>query len=70
MITVTILINGNPIYTRSARRIRGAAGETCTYYLDNGETLKHDYDDGAIELSKKLLDTIREIDEQPKWVTT
>jgi len=60
MITVNILINGQPLFTRSAWRTKGKSGEKCTYKLDDGSTVKHNYDDGAIPLAKKLLDTIQE----------
>jgi hypothetical protein len=58
MITVSILINGQPIYTRSAvNRI----AETGAYILDTGEMIVHDPKDGAIALAHKMLDTIEEV---------
>lgn len=60
MITVNILINGKPIYTRSARRIQGEADELCTYKVDNGAIIEHHHSDGALELAKKLLEEIEE----------
>lgn len=53
MITVAILINGHPIAARSAYRVKN--GE---YKCDDGTLIKHKYADGAVELAKKLLDTI------------
>lgn len=60
MITVAILINGQPIFTRSAVRIEGAPGGECVYRVDDCNTLRHHYDDGAIALAHKLLDCITE----------
>lgn len=63
MITVTILINGQPIYTRSAVNISPVGTpsvEAHTYHLDTGEKLKHKRTDGAVVLAKKMLDTIKE----------
>ena len=59
MITVSILINNNPILTRSAYRISGDEGETCQYHVDDGSLIEHNYNDGAVILAKKLLDTIK-----------
>lgn len=63
MITVAILINGQPIFTRSATRQEDDVFENKpnTYKTDSGEIIKHDHKDGAIELAKKLLDTIHEV---------
>lgn len=55
MITVAILVNGNPLTARSARRIMPN-----TYKCDDGTIIKHKYEDGAVALAKKLLDTIKE----------
>jgi hypothetical protein len=61
VITVSILINGQPIFTRSARNNfeKNSNGET-KYIADTGEVVWHKRDmrNGAIELSKKLLDLI------------
>lgn len=53
MITVSILINGHPLLTRSA--IRSAPGK---YRVDDGSILHHDHKEGAVALAHKLLDTI------------
>lgn len=56
MITVSILINSKPIYTRSAVSIGG-----CEYKVDDGSIITHDPHDGGVVLAKKLLDTIKEV---------
>lgn len=57
MITVSILINGDPIYTRTAvNRIKEKDG----YILDTGEILKHNPKDGVVRLAIKMLRTIKE----------
>jgi hypothetical protein len=61
MITVTIFINGSPILTRSATREQLAlTDEKFHYDVDTGETVLHNPHDGAVELAKKLLNTIHE----------
>ena len=59
MLTVNILINGQPLFARSCRN----SGETdevgyCKYITDAGEVVYHEKSDGAVELAKLLLDTI------------
>lgn len=68
MITVTISINGEPIYTRTAVNVGDCTNfvngfpERCSVYqVDTGETLKHKRDDGAVALTRKMLDTIHEV---------
>ena len=69
MITISILINGQPLYTCSAFRLEGKQGEVCKYKCDDGSIITHNYDsiithnydDGAVELGHKLLNTIREL---------
>lgn len=60
MITVSILINGQPIFTRSA--VNTTANDTgmCIYKLDTGGTIKHRRIDGAVKLAIKMLQTIKE----------
>jgi hypothetical protein len=58
--TVTILVNGQPLYTRTLRRIINediGNGHRC-YELDDGSRIWHKAGDGIIELSKQALDTI------------
>lgn len=64
MITISILINGQPLYTRSAFRLEGKQGEVCKYKCDDGSIITHNYDDGAVELGHKLLNTIKELKRQ------
>lgn len=60
MITVAILINGNPIVARNAinQARTNEKGETA-YKTDSGDIIWHHRDDGAVALAHKLLDTIR-----------
>lgn len=60
MLTVSILINGQPLYTRSCFREKWGK-----YKCDNGDIITHNYDDGAVALAHKLLDTITEL-KRPK----
>lgn len=63
MITVSILINGEPIYTRSAvRRDKlKKIGNKTPYLSDDGILVYHNHKDGAVKLAKMLLDTIHEV---------
>lgn len=62
MITVSISVNDNVIYARSARRQENNINHdgTNTYKTDSGEIVEHSYGQGVIPLAKKILDTIRE----------
>jgi hypothetical protein len=61
MITVVIFVNGNPIFTRTAVRVCGIPGaDKCLYNVDTGKKIEHNYNDGAVALAHKLLDTIDE----------
>lgn len=66
MITISILINGQPLYTRSAFRTEGKQGEVCKYKCDDGSVITHNYNDGAVKLAHKLLDTIKELSAQDR----
>lgn len=57
MITVVILINGQPIYTRTAMNIGIAQNGNCGYELDNREIIEHKKEDGAVALAIKMLKT-------------
>ena len=69
MITVSILINGHPLYTRSAvnvservkipRELRLERGDQ--YQLDDGSTLYHHPNGGAVLLAIQMLETIDEV---------
>lgn len=57
MITVSILINGEAIYTRTAvNRLE----EHGVYILDTGERVMHNIDEGAVALAIKMLHTIED----------
>lgn len=60
MLTVAILINGQPIVAKNAvnQGKRNEKGETL-YLTDSGEELWHQRGAGAVELAHRLLDTIR-----------
>jgi hypothetical protein len=60
MISVVININDKTIMARSASRIEGEEGEICTYKVDDGRIIKHDYNDGCVKLAIKLLEGIKE----------
>jgi len=60
MITVSILINGHPIYSRSAVNISTDNSQPQKYKVDTGEIIEHNQEDGAVALSHKLLNTIQE----------
>lgn len=60
MITVAILINGNPIMARSAVNTQKVTADGAhIYHLDTGEDIVHHRDDGALVLAHKMLDTIK-----------
>ncbi len=63
MITVTIFINDRPLYTRSCVNVGESdkLGNWCRYKCDDGSVIIHDYDAGAVELAKQMLDTIVEV---------
>ena len=64
MITVSILINGHPIYTRTAvnrgKTKLGVNAGKHQYEVDDGSILYHDRSDGAVKLAIAMLGTIRE----------
>ena len=62
MITVTISINGQVLYARSAIR-KGPInkdGRPNNYVCDDGLLIVHKYDDGAVPLAIKMLKGIKE----------
>jgi len=62
MITVQILINGEVIYARTAVNVKDIdLNDTCEYKVDDGSKIIHNRKDGAVKLSKKILDTIKEV---------
>lgn len=61
MISVAIMINGNPIMARSTVNKGNKLGsEVCVYEVDDGTIVYHNPDDGVVQLAKLLLDTIKE----------
>ncbi len=61
MITVAILLNGNPLMARSAVNTEKETADGSTIYkVDTGETINHRKSDGAVKLAIKMLKTIRE----------
>lgn len=62
MITVAILINGQPLFARSAVNVRKSNSKPglCVYEVDDGGTIYHDPGDGAVKLAHKLLGRIKE----------
>lgn len=63
MLTVSILINGQLIYTRT---VVNMLVEKKAYICDDGSLITHDPDDGAIALAIKALETIREVGAKKK----
>lgn len=58
MLTVTISVNKHPIYTRT---VVNRLEEEDAYICDDGSKIKHDPNDGAVELAIKALRTIHEV---------
>lgn len=63
MLTVSIFINGNPIYTRT---VVNRLAEHGRYECDDGSLILHNPKDGAVELAIKALRTIQETKESVK----
>lgn len=59
MISVVIYINNQSIVLRAARRIKGEPGELCHYKVDDGRTIAHHYDEGAVALAIKMLQGVK-----------
>jgi hypothetical protein len=66
VITVAILINGNPIVAVNAinQGVTNSQGQTL-YLATHGQEILHKREDGAVKLAKMLLDTIKN-DANPK----
>ena len=63
MISVAIMINGNPICARSAvNKGKLLNSSKHKYLVDDGSIIYHNPNDGAVKLAKLLLDTIKEQD--------
>ena len=61
MITVTIFVNGSPVYSRSARNVTGKSSGPNRYLVDTGDVIQHFREEGAVVLAKKMLDTVHDI---------
>lgn len=62
MITVAILINGQPIMARSAVNVgKIRSKKYTTYQLDDGSEVIHEESAGAVALAMKMLQTIKEV---------
>lgn len=63
MITVAIIINGQPLAARSAVNItkNPRPDKPNKYKIDTGKTITHVPQDGVITLAHMMLDTITEI---------
>lgn len=60
MLTVAILINGQPIMARSAVNTGEAHNGRAGYQVDDGSVIFHKPEDGAVVLAIELLKTIKE----------
>lgn len=63
MITVAILINGQPITARSASRkgkvVDNKDSDLYRYAVDDGSFIRHRQKDGAVKLAIEMLKTIK-----------
>ena len=60
MITVAILINGQPLLCRSAVNMGEVSPGVCKYKVDDGRVVTHRIDMGAIPLAVDMLEGIKE----------
>ena len=64
MITVSIFINGTPIFTRTAVNrgltLKKTSSTLCRYALDDGTFVLHERGKNAVPLAIKMLKTIKE----------
>jgi len=57
------MVNGKPIFTRSARNISTHYGDGPNEYkVDTGEVIEHDVNQGFAKLGIKLLETVDDKD--------
>jgi len=63
MMTVAIIINNQPLYSRTIKRIvnEDEGNRKRCYELDDGTRIWHDPKDGIISLAKKVLDNIEPV---------
>ena len=74
MLTVAILINGQPLTARSAtntgktKRVFSVVDQAekfhTVYHCDDGTEILHDPSDGAVKLAHLLLDRIKEYESE------
>ncbi len=62
MISVAILINGEPIMARSAVNRETDKDGLAIYDVDDGSVITHKKEDGAVKLAIEMLKTIYEIE--------
>lgn len=62
MLTVVIYINQVPILSRSCHRVQ-TGQRSNVYKVDDGRTIVHKGEDGAVKLAIKLLEGIKNTDE-------
>ena len=60
MISVSVFINGKPIFTRTAVNKSGCVKGVNKYLVDDGTVLEHVREDGAVPLAIAMLQTIKE----------
>jgi hypothetical protein len=60
MLSVSIAINGEPIFARSAVNKGEQPSGFTKYLIDDGTTVLHKPSDGAVKLAIALLKTIKE----------
>lgn len=61
MISVAILINGQPVVARSAVNKGDIGDGLFLYSLDDGNTIVHRREDGAVKLAIEMLKKIKEV---------
>jgi len=71
MIECKILINGYPVFWKQAvRQVEKFPGRDALYKTGDGFFIRHNPDDGAIELAKKLMDSWENFrDERNRCIT-
>jgi len=58
MLVVKLEVNGRVIYARHAVNVSDEYGKGVQRYrLDNGKVVEHVYEDGAVVLARKILET-------------
>jgi len=60
MLSVSIALNGEPIYARTAVNQGEQPGGLTEYLIDDGSIVLHKREDGAVALAIQILQTIKE----------